>query len=141
MPDTSTLDRDLGVLRAKAQEWVTTPIAQKRELLEALRDAATEVADEWVGACCKGKGLPMHSPAAGEEWIGGAYAMIAGVTALIQTLQTIEAGKNPLDKVKARTLSGGQIALRVFPYVVQDRILLGYTGDVWLRPGVTIEQA
>jgi aldehyde dehydrogenase (NAD(P)+) len=141
MPDTSTLDRDLGVLRAKAQEWVTTPIAQKRELLEALRDAATEVADEWVGACCQGKGLPMHSPAAGEEWIGGAYAMIAGVTALIQTLQTIEAGKNPLDKVKARTLSGGQIALRVFPYVVQDRILLGYTGDVWLRPGVTIEQA
>ncbi|HZD67785.1 MAG TPA: aldehyde dehydrogenase family protein [Actinomycetes bacterium] len=141
MLDTTALDRDVEVLRSSAKQWVTTSLAEKRKLLEALRAATAEVAGEWVRASCQGKGIALDSPAAGEEWMSGPYALISNVAALIRLLERLEAGSNPLDRVRVRTLPSGQVALRAFPAVAQDRVLAGYTGDVWLRPGVTLEQA
>jgi aldehyde dehydrogenase (NAD(P)+) len=141
MLDIAALDRDLAVLRSSAREWVTIPLAEKRSLLEALRGATAEVADEWVRVSCQGKGIAMNSPAAGEEWMSGPYALLSNVAALIQLIEHLEAGTNPLDRVKLRRLPGGQVALRVFPAVAQDRVVVGYTAHVWLRPGVTLEQA
>src|SRR6266536_3334068 len=138
---TTALDRDVAVLHSKAREWVTTPLAEKRKLLEALRVATAAVADEWVRVSCQGKGIALSSPAAGEEWMSGPYALLSNVAALIRLVDHLEAGTDPLDRVRARTLPSGQVALRVFPAVVQDRVLAGYTGDVWLPPGVTLEQA
>jgi aldehyde dehydrogenase (NAD(P)+) len=40
-----------------------------------------------------------------------------------------------------RTLRNGRVALRAFPADARDRVLVGYTGYVWLRPEVTLEQA
>jgi aldehyde dehydrogenase (NAD(P)+) len=141
MLDTVALDRDVAVLHASARDWVTTPLAEKRELLEALRLATAEVADEWVHVSCQGKGIAMSSPAAGEEWMSGPYALLSKVAALIQVIEQLEAGTNPLDRIRMRTLPSGQVALRVFPAVVQDRVVVGYAANVWLRPGVTLEQA
>jgi aldehyde dehydrogenase (NAD(P)+) len=141
MLDNTALDRDVAVLGSSARDWVTTPVAEKRELLEALRGATAEVAEEWVRLSCRGKGIAMTSPAAGEEWISGPYALLSNVAALIRLLRQLEAGTNPLDRVKVRRLPSGEIALRVFPAVVQDRVVVGYTAHVWLRPGVTLEQA
>jgi Aldehyde dehydrogenase family len=141
MLDSATLDREIAVLRSSAREWVTTPLAQKRKLLEALHAATAEVADEWVRLSCQAKGIAPNSPAAGEEWMSGPYALLSHVAALIRLVERLEAGGNPLDRIRARTLPGGQLALRAFPAVAQDRMLAGYTGYVWLRPGVTLEQA
>ena len=141
MLDTTPLDRDIAVLRSSAKQWVTTPLGEKRKLLEAVRSATAEVADEWVRRSCQGKGIELSSPAAGEEWMSGPYALLSTVAALIRTVGQLEAGTSPLDRVKARTLPSGQVALRVFPAVAEDRVLAGYTADVWLRPGVTLEQA
>jgi Aldehyde dehydrogenase family len=141
MLDTVALDRDVGVLRASARDWVTTPLAEKRKLLEDLRGATAVVADEWVRVACHAKGIALNSPAAGEEWMSGPYALLSNVAALIRLAEQLEAGANPLDRVKARTLPSGQVALRVFPAVLQDRVLAGYTAHVWLRPGLTLEQA
>ena len=138
---TTALDRDVAVLHSKAREWVTTPLAEKRRLLEALRVATAEVADEWVRVSCQGKGIAPNSPAAGEEWMSGPYALISNVAALIRLVEQLETGTNPLDRVRVRTLPGGRVALRAFPAVAQDLVLAGYTGHVWLRPGVTLEQA
>jgi acyl-CoA reductase-like NAD-dependent aldehyde dehydrogenase len=141
MLDTATLDREIAVLRSSAREWVTTPLARRRKLLEALRAATAEVAAEWVRLSCQAKGIAPNSPAAGEEWMSGPYALLSNVAALIRLVEQLEAGRNPLDRISGRTLPSGQLALRVFPAVAQDRMLAGYTGYVWLRPGVTLEQA
>jgi Aldehyde dehydrogenase family len=141
MLDTAALDRDVAVLHSAARTWVATPLAEKRKLLEALRGATAEVADEWVRVSCHGKGIAMSSPAAGEEWMSGPYALLSKIAALIQVIEQLEAGTNPLDRIRVRTLPSGQVALRVFPAVVQDRVVAGYTATVWLRPGVTLEQA
>src|SRR6266536_1425374 len=108
---TTALDRDVAVLHSKAREWVTTPLAEKRKLLEALRVATAEVADEWVRVSCQGKGIAPNSPAAGEEWMSGPYALISNVAALIRLVEQLETGTNPLDRVRVRTLPGGRVAL------------------------------
>jgi len=141
MLDPTALDADVATLRAAAGEWAATPLAGKRRLLEAVRGATAAVADEWVRLSCQGKGIAMTSPAAGEEWTSGPYALLANVAALIRLLKGLEAGANPLDRLRARTLPGGQVALRVFPSLPEDRVVLGYTAEVWLRPGVTLDQA
>ena len=139
--DTAALDADVGALRAAAGEWATAPVAEKRRLLEAVRGATAAVADEWVRVCCQGKGIATGSPAAGEEWLSGPYAVLVSVAALIRLLEGLEAGASPLDRLRARALPGGQVALRVFPSVPEDRLVLGYSAEVWLRPGVTVEDA
>jgi hypothetical protein len=139
--DTAALHSDVGALRAAAGEWATTPLTEKRRLLEAVRGATAAVADEWVRVCCQGKGIATGSPAAGEEWMSGPYAVLVSVAALIRLLVGLEAGASPLDRLRARALPGGQVALRVFPSVPEDRLVLGYSAEVWLRPGVTVEEA
>jgi acyl-CoA reductase-like NAD-dependent aldehyde dehydrogenase len=139
--DRAALDADVAALRAAAEEWATTPLAGKRRLLEAVRGATAAVADEWVRVCCQGKGIASGSPAAGEEWMSGPYAVLSSVAALIRLLKGLEAGANPLDRLRVRSRPGGQVALRVFPSSPEDRLVLGYAAEVWLRPGVTLEQA
>jgi Aldehyde dehydrogenase family len=141
MVDTVTLDRDVATLHASARNWAATPLPEKRRLLEALRGATAEVADEWVQVSCRAKGIARTSPAAGEEWTSGPYALLSTVAALIRVVDQLEAGANPLDHVRVHTLPSGQVALRVFPAVARDRVVAGYRADVWLRPGVTLEQA
>ncbi|WP_331769696.1 aldehyde dehydrogenase family protein (plasmid) [Embleya sp. NBC_00888] len=141
MSDTSVLDRDLTVLRAGARAWVHTPLDAKRMLLERLRADTARVLDEWVAESCRGKGIEPNAPAAGEEWLSGPYALLGAADALIRLLSLLESGRNPLDSAATRTVPGGRIAVDVFPFTARDRIMPGYTGQVWLRPGVTLEQA
>ncbi|WP_059008950.1 aldehyde dehydrogenase family protein [Streptomyces specialis] len=141
MTDLDVLDLDLTVLRAHARDWITTPTADKRRLLRTVYEATAEVAEEWVAASCRGKGIDPGSPAAGEEWMSGPYALLAAVAALEQTLFRLETGRSPLDDAKLRQLPDGRVAVRVFPFTARDLTLLGYSGEVWLRPGVTAEQA
>jgi len=141
MPNTTALDSDIADLRSAARVWVTTPLGEKRRLLHDLHRATADVADEWVRLSCEAKGIALDSPAAGEEWTSGPYALLTNAAALTRTVEQLEAGTNPLDPVRARTLHNGQVALRVFPADARDRVLVGYTGDVWLRPGISPDQA
>src|SRR6266508_569051 len=115
MLDTAALDRDVAALHSSAGEWVTTPLAEKRKLLEALCVATAQIADEWVRVSCQGKGIAPNSPAAGEEWMSGPYALLSNVAALIRLVEHLQAGTNPLDRVRVRTLRDtnlpGQVSL------------------------------
>jgi aldehyde dehydrogenase (NAD(P)+) len=141
VPGSAALDRDLAELHASARAWVTTPLAEKRRLLGELRRATAEVAAEWVRLSCRAKGIAPSSPAAGEEGMSGPYALLANAAALTRTVRQLEAGTDPLDRVRVWTLRNGRVALRAFPAGARDRGLAGYTGHVWLRPGVTLERA
>jgi len=61
MPDSAAVDRDVAVLRSSAAEWVTTPLAEKRGLLEEVRAATASVADDW-GRCPRMPQSPDATP-------------------------------------------------------------------------------
>ena len=65
------LEESVRRLRDHATEFARLPIARKVELLRDLRRRTSEVADEWVAAACRAKGIPADRPVAGEEWFAG----------------------------------------------------------------------
>ncbi|WP_169076952.1 aldehyde dehydrogenase family protein [Microcella alkalica] len=137
----SALDADLDALRAGAAAWVASSLAEKRALLRELRRSTAAAAADWVAAACAVKRIDPATPAAGEEWSSGPYAVISATSALEKTLRTIEAGGTPLTERRLRRAPRGRVAIRAFPYTVKDVVLAGYSADVWLRPGVSLAEA
>jgi acyl-CoA reductase-like NAD-dependent aldehyde dehydrogenase len=137
----STLDHDLAALAEGAASWVASTLAEKRTLLSELRRSTADAAADWVAASCAIKGIRLTEPAAGEEWSSGPYALISATLALEKTLRAIDAGRSPLTDRRIGRAFDGRVSVRVFPYVAKDLVLPGYSADVWLRPGVTPEQA
>lgn len=137
----ANLAADLAALRRGAAAWVASDLADKRALLPELRRATAAAAADWVAAACAVKQIDPHSPAAGEEWSSGPYAVITATAALEKTLRTLEAGGTPLTARRLGRAPQGRVTVRAFPYVAKDVVLAGYSADVWLRPGVSIEDA
>jgi acyl-CoA reductase-like NAD-dependent aldehyde dehydrogenase len=135
------LDDALAAVRRGAAQWVTLPIAEKRAVLRQVRAATLAVASEWVDTACAIAEIDPRSPAAGEQWSTGPYALIAMTSALEKTLKLLEKGRSPLDAVEVSRAPGGRVALRAFPYLPKDAVLPGYEADVWLRPGIELDAA
>lgn len=139
--DTATkaeLDQLLDGLSAHAGEWVRTPLADKRALLDQVRTRAADVAEAWVASACRAKSIPADSPLAGEEWTSGPYALISYVRALGETLDQLAAGKNPLDGTSVQSRPGGRLGVPVLPFNAVERLVFnGFSAEVWLRPGTT----
>lgn len=133
------LDDDLAALRAGAARWVALPLSEKRGLLRQVRAATLAVAADWVAAACAIKDVDPRSPAAGEEWSSGPYALITMTSALEKTLKLIEKGRSPLDEVDVTGAPGGRLAVAAFPYLPKDVVLSGYEAHVWLRPGLDLD--
>jgi aldehyde dehydrogenase (NAD(P)+) len=132
------LDAAVADLRVGATEWARTPVGEKRALLGESQAAIAAAAAEWVELSCRVKGLGPDSTPAGEEWITGPYALLTYTRALIETLEGIERGRDPLAPFRSHAAPGDRVAVRVFPADRFDRLLLnGYRVDVWLRPGVS----
>src|SRR5437667_10382690 len=72
-PETSSpeLDRKLGRLREHAREFARLSVAKKIELLEDIYRRTHEVSADWVRAACNAKGISIHAPVSGAEWIAG----------------------------------------------------------------------
>lgn len=137
----TALESDLAALRRGAAAWVASDLAEKRALLPELRRAMLAASADWVAAACAVKRIDPTSPAAGEEWSSGPYAVITATSALEKTLRTIEQGGTPLTDRRVSRAPQGRVAIRAFPYLPKDVVLTGYSADVWLRRGVSIEDA
>ncbi|MCX5730774.1 MAG: aldehyde dehydrogenase family protein, partial [Deltaproteobacteria bacterium] len=137
--DPSRLDSDLATLAAHKDEWARLPVPEKIGLLRALRAGVGRVADRWVDAAVRAKGIPAGSPWAGEEWMSGPYSLLYGIAALERTLDRLARGESTLPSTSAvRTRPDGQVVVDVFPTDLFDRILLsGVSAQVWMEPGVT----
>lgn len=142
MPATiAELEPSLRALRAGAERWVRMTLSERRAVLRQVRAATLAAAPAWVEAACAIKGIDPHSPAAGEEWSSGPYAVITATSAIEKTLKLVEKGRSPIDEVELGTAPGGRTTLRVFPYLPKDIVLQGYEARLWLRPGVSLDQA
>jgi aldehyde dehydrogenase (NAD(P)+) len=137
--DTARLDADLATLASRKEEWARLPLPEKIGLLRAVRDGVARVADRWVEAAVREKGIPTGSPLSGEEWLSGPYSLLFAMGALERTLERLARGESPLPPSRAiRTRADGQVVVDVFPVDAFDRILhSGVTAEVWMEPGVT----
>jgi len=139
--DTESVDKALVVLSEQKDTWAQLPIPEKIEFLVSLRRHTGEVADRWVEAAVRAKGILLDSPWAGEEWISGPYAFLYGIHAMEKTMQALARGRFPeLGPETVRVRPDGQLVVRVFPADLYDRLLLnGVRAEVWMQREVTLD--
>ncbi len=140
IPPTSFADLDaaLEILSGKRDEWATLPIPARIELLDALIENTQEVAERWVEAACVNKGISKDAPVAGEEWHSGPVLTIRNARLLRTSLQETAQFGTPNIPGPVTVRADGQTVAQVFPVDTYDKLLwAGYTGEVWMQPGVT----
>lgn len=131
------LENDLNALAAARDGWAKTPVSERIQVLQEIKDTLLDASEGWARDAARAKGLPPESPLAGEEWLGGPYAVMGACNGLMDTLSKMD-GKSFLEQIPFRTLPSGQTAARVAPHSIWDRLLLsGVKADVWMKPGVT----
>jgi hypothetical protein len=115
-------------------------LAERARLLQRTHAAIAGQAEAWARAAIAAKSIPA-GPLEGEEWAAGPYATLNGFALTARTLVKMAAGKSPIDGIKTGAAPGGRLTLKVMPSDLYDWLLLsGYRGEVWMRPGVTLEQ-
>ncbi len=129
-------DQALRELDAAKHRWAQTGVPERIAILEAVKDNLMSVAQGWAETAARKKQLPAGSPLAGEEWLSGPYALMGACNDYLRTLSQLS-GKAFLAGLPARTLPNGQLALKVMPHSLWDRLLLsGVRAEVWMQPGI-----
>ncbi|MFS0892603.1 aldehyde dehydrogenase family protein [Microbacterium sp. 179-I 3D3 NHS] len=132
------LDLAVDALQAGTRTWSALTVAQRVTLLRAVRTSVAAAAEDWAVTAAASKGLDGRHPLRGEEWLSGPYSVLGALDAYIETLSRLARGANPLDGVRLSRAPGGRTRVHAFPLTGIDRFLLsGFTGEVWLEPGVT----
>lgn len=136
------LDAAIGELQTGATVWSALTLAQRVTLLRAVRTSVAASAEDWANTAAASKGLDGRHPLRGEEWLSGPYSVLGALDAYIETLSRLANGTNPLDGITIDRAPGGRTRVHVFPLTGIDRFLLsGFTGEVWLEPGITPNRA
>ncbi|GAB4013949.1 aldehyde dehydrogenase family protein [Nocardioides ultimimeridianus] len=140
-PDlTRPLDTAITELARGAQAWAAMSHAQRAELMRATQRSVAAAAAEWTAAGMAAKNAP--GAYEGEEWSAGPSSTAPVFAAYAAAFDKLAAGGSPLDGVKIVPAPGGRIAVRALPGDAKDKVLFsGFTGDLWLRPGTTEQQA
>jgi acyl-CoA reductase-like NAD-dependent aldehyde dehydrogenase len=136
--DQEMMDAAIQMLNAKKDTWVALGVAERIAIIDAvIRDVAS-VAERWVGACLKAKGIEPDAPAAGEEWSNGPYSTMKELRQFRQSLVDISVRGHPHIPGPVTTRADGQVVARVFPQSLYDKIFFtGVTADIWMQPDVT----
>lgn len=122
--------------------WGAMPLRDRAELLRATRRAVGRNAKRWATQAATMKAIPAGSQLEGEEWLSGPYAVLSALDTLAESLRRLSEGGSPLDGERLRPAIGGRVAVRALPRTPIEGVLLnGFTVDVWLRQGVTADQA
>ena len=134
-----TLDRALARLSARKQAWADLRITDKITFCDELVRRTGELAEEWVRAACRAKGIDDSSQLAGEEWTSGPWALMYGARHYALTLAQIdEHGAPQLKPGSMRVRRTGQVVVEVFPQSGYDALILnGIRGEVWMDPLVS----
>ncbi len=132
------LKATLELLSSHRQAWLEVDIDERIALLQSVIDNAVEVGEAWVRAACDAKGISFDEPVAGEEWHAGPVLTARNARLLIRSLEAIKATGTPAIPGPITTRPNGQTVAQVFPVDNWDKVLWqGYTGQVWMKPGIT----
>ncbi len=126
------VDRVVERLAAHKDEWVKKGIPRRIARLEECIAATTRVADAWVEAACRAKGIGAGSQTAGEEWLGGPVTTVRNMRLFVSALEQGGAPRVP----KLTTRPDGQAVAHVYPANTMDKLMLGgVTAEVWIEKG------
>ncbi|MFJ2370781.1 aldehyde dehydrogenase family protein [Microbacterium sp. NPDC087665] len=132
------LDTAIAALQTGTQAWTALTLAQRVTLLRQVRTSVATTAEDWATTAAASKGLDREHPLRGEEWLSGPYSVLGALDAYIETLSRLARGANPLDGITIDRAPGGRTRVHAFPLTGIDKFLLsGFTGEVWLEPGIT----
>lgn len=132
------LDAAVDELQTGTRTWAALTVAQRATLLRAVRTSVAAAAEDWANTAAASKGLDAKHPLRGEEWLSGPYSVLGALDAYTETLTRLANGTNPLDGITVDRAPGGRTRVHAFPLTGIDRFLLsGFTGEVWLEPGIT----
>ncbi len=138
---TAELDAAIAELHAGNARWAALSHLERARLLVETFSTVGGVAERWADAAARAKGLPPDAQAAGEEWLTGPYALLDGTSAYAEALLGLAARGSTLGGARFRRAPGDRVAVRVLPEGAQQWVLFnGFTADVWMRPGVSVEQ-
>ncbi len=135
LPD---LDRAIETLAGRKDAWARLPVPDRIAIAQQCVRGTMQVAAAMVAAGCEAKAVDVNSPAGGEEWFAGPVAILRNLRLLIGTLSSIQRNGCPrLRSGAIRRLRGGQLAVRVFPAGLFDRLMFPATwSDIWMQPDV-----
>lgn len=135
------MDAAIADLQAHKGAWVQTGIPARLAMLERIQRNLEAMGERWVQISVEAKGYRLGHPVEGDEW-----ALFAGVPRNIfllrQVLADVEKTGRPRLPAPLTTRPNGQVVARTFPFLPMDKIAFaGYTGEIWLEPGVSAEEA
>lgn len=131
------LDEMVAELAAAKDRWAVLPVSAKIDLMDRVRDGVLRVAEDWVAAAAKAKGLADGSRLVGEEWLSGPYALLGWLADIRVTLAAVQRGEDPLRGFDVTERADEQAVVHVFPHGVKEALLLhGTTAQVWMQPGL-----
>ena len=134
----AALDADIALLQQGSRTWSSVTVAQRVTLMRALRTSVAATIEDWADTASDSKGLRPGHPLRGEEWLSGPYSVLGAIDAYADTLTKLSEGRSALDGVRIGRAPGGRTKVDAFPLTGIDRFLLsGFTGEVWLEPGIT----
>lgn len=134
----TVLDAEIADLQRGARTWAALTLPQRVTLLRALRASVAATIDDWADTAADSKGLRSNHPLRGEEWLSGPYSVLGAIDAYADTLGRLAEGRSAIDGIRLGRAPGGRTKVDAFPLTGADRFLLaGFTGEVWLEPGVT----
>ena len=136
-PSADAIDDALHTLATQKHRWARTGVVDRVAMLRRMKETLMPQARAWVSTAAQKKGIPADSPLVGEEWLSGPYACMSALNLYIETVGA-QPGKAYLAQLAQRELPGGQLAVKVFPHTLMERLLAGgVTAEVWMEPGVT----
>ena len=135
----SKVDEALAVLEDHKQEWASLDIEERIELLEQVLAAFVDVAERWVRAAVTARGMIPGGVEEGEEWLNTA-SVSRNLTLLIESLNDIRDHGVPQLPKPAYARPNGQVVAPVVPANGWDGVLFqGFTVEIWMEPGVTLD--
>ena len=137
----SRIDEALAILDDHKDEWVELEIDERLEFLEQIRLGMVDVAEDWVAAAVKAKGMTPGSAAEAEEWLVGVSTVIRNIMLLMSSLRDIRDYGVPQLPKAAYARPDGQVVAPVVPSTAWDGILFqGFTAEVWMDPNVSLAE-
>jgi acyl-CoA reductase-like NAD-dependent aldehyde dehydrogenase len=138
---TQDVDASLEVLHAHKGEWAQLPIAERLDLLDQVREDLLLIQQDWIASEMKAKGLKPRTFPVAEEWTILAQVFRA-IRQIERTLSRIEASEPVVSSDRIHQGPRDRVVLRTFPMTLWDQaVFLNVTGDVWIQPGVSAEEA
>jgi len=137
-----SLDDAISVVRDGSERWGALSVGERAVTMGEVHRAMAGVAESWARTACEIKEIPFTSPYAGEEWLSGPYAAIAGAGLLAETLADLAAKRSPLQDATISSAPGGRSRIRVLPFDRREALLMhGFSVEVWTRPEIDIARA